>query len=241
MLRKKAFTLIELLVVIAIIAILAAILFPVFARAREAARKTSCLSNMKQIGLAFMQYVQDYDEKLPQSWNGQNDVTQGQQLNWAWAIQPYAKNRQIYKCPSDKYDNAASSYIANNGFGNIKIAIIPRVSEMVLIMDGYTSNGGAWDPTNVNTGYGLNCDYTIWNATTRVTQGNLGLPRHGGTANLLFADSHAKTTPALKTYGPNDSTLQIAASALEGAVPYMNYINQDNQFNCCGTSWSNTY
>jgi prepilin-type N-terminal cleavage/methylation domain-containing protein/prepilin-type processing-associated H-X9-DG protein len=107
----KGFTLIELLVVIAIIAILAAILFPVFAQAREAARKTSCLSNTKQIGLGMMMYVQDYDEMYPcNSWDTPPIGTADHEsrtpnyltaIQWLWRIMPYIKNRQIFACPSD--------------------------------------------------------------------------------------------------------------------------------------------
>lgn len=92
---KKAFTLIELLVVIAIIAILAAILFPVFGRARENARRSSCQSNLKQIGLGITQYVQDYDEQFPQA----NDPSWNQP--WPLAVQPYLKSTQVFMCPSD--------------------------------------------------------------------------------------------------------------------------------------------
>ena len=100
--RKQGFTLIELLVVIAIIAILAAILFPVFARAREQARKTSCLSNLKQLGLGVMQYVQDYDETFPfgNNWQSLTDFQNGG-FGWGAQIRPYVKNNQIYLCPSD--------------------------------------------------------------------------------------------------------------------------------------------
>jgi prepilin-type N-terminal cleavage/methylation domain-containing protein len=116
--ERTAFTLIELLVVIAIIAILASILFPVFARARENARRASCQSNLKQIGLGIMQYTQDYDERIPNATGG---GTGGAAMDGGWtyfstwpydpdtqqfdpsrgSLYPYVKSTQIYICPSD--------------------------------------------------------------------------------------------------------------------------------------------
>lgn len=89
------FTLIELLVVVAIISLLAAILFPVFARARENARRTSCISNGKQIGLALMMYAQDYDDNLPLYY-----FTGSVSYSWNWPVMPYIKNDQVFICPS---------------------------------------------------------------------------------------------------------------------------------------------
>src|SRR4028118_1608371 len=100
--NRSAFTLIELLVVIAIIAILAAILFPVFAQAREKARAVSCLNNAKQLGTGAMMYSQDYDEKMilnTRSWETTSGDWHGQ---WAMAIQSYVKNTKIFECPSGR-------------------------------------------------------------------------------------------------------------------------------------------
>ena len=98
--RRKGFTLIELLVVIAIIAILAAILFPVFARAREKARQSSCLSNVKQIGLAILAYVQDYDETYSALYYYPVNATANNCVYWFHKVTPYIKNVQLFKCPS---------------------------------------------------------------------------------------------------------------------------------------------
>src|SRR5579864_7256321 len=109
---RRGFTLIELLVVIAIIAILAAILFPVFSQAREKARQTSCLSNMKQIGTAEQMYVQDYDERTffrasasaPSPWRSDAIIPNANlrtQASWWNLLMPYIKNNQVFTCPSD--------------------------------------------------------------------------------------------------------------------------------------------
>ena len=109
----RAFTLIELLVVIAIIAILAAILFPVFARARENARRSSCTSNLKQIGLGLIQYSQDYDEKQPLDYfTEDNDQSgYGGRYKWMDAAYPYIKSEQIFNCPSDTFGNNATELL----------------------------------------------------------------------------------------------------------------------------------
>ena len=106
--QSSGFTLIELLVVIAIIAILAAILFPVFAQAREKARQASCMSNEKQIGLALMQYTQDYDELLPERYSSP-DPTNTYTLSWKDMLYPYIKSHDVFKCPSNPTARAADA------------------------------------------------------------------------------------------------------------------------------------
>jgi prepilin-type N-terminal cleavage/methylation domain-containing protein/prepilin-type processing-associated H-X9-DG protein len=108
---RPAFTLIELLVVIAIIALLAAILFPVFARARENARRASCQSNLKQIGLGVIQYTQDYDEMYPYNSDYDNggSITNPELEGWRIYVQPYVKSTQVFRCPSSAPPSGTSS------------------------------------------------------------------------------------------------------------------------------------
>jgi len=167
--KKRAFTLIELLVVIAIIAILAAILFPAFARARENARRASCQSNMKSIALGITQYIQDYDEKYPPCI--QNDPPTGNpiySLSWAFVVQPYIKSYQVFQCPSEPAKQRANidpstadlntdyitDYYANNyvitsrqvySQPPLKASQLTYSANTVLLGDGSVTNIGSWD------------------------------------------------------------------------------------------------
>ncbi|RYF50770.1 MAG: DUF1559 domain-containing protein [Cytophagaceae bacterium] len=136
--QRKGFTLIELLVVIAIIAILAAILFPVFGRARENARRSSCSSNLKQIGLGLMQYTQDYDEKMPLRYFAKDTGF----ANWANVIQPYVKSYQLFQCPSNTKNTLPMD---GDTTGLTKISYVPNVDGQG---DGGKSNGAIGNDTD---------------------------------------------------------------------------------------------
>jgi prepilin-type N-terminal cleavage/methylation domain-containing protein/prepilin-type processing-associated H-X9-DG protein len=179
---KRGFTLIELLVVIAIIAILAAILFPVFAQAREKARQTSCLSNEKQIGLGIVSYIQDYDGCYPSS-------TDGQYNQWYQVVQPYIKNGDaaanglrygkggVWNCPSFPVDNGqAQNYGANddifvsnypNGSGTVHEAysesVIPSSADTILV--------GEKGANGVGSSYETFLTLQNWWATSVMTNG----------------------------------------------------------------------
>ena len=146
--KQRAFTLIELLVVIAIIAILAAILFPVFAQARDKARQSACLSNCKQIGLAVTMYAQDYDETFfwQKDWNEVVDVGSGfwgpsykTYIRWPIAHAPYIKNTDVYRCPSDKGTNDVRGVAAKSpGCAGCSPWYISYGANLMM-MDGYGS------------------------------------------------------------------------------------------------------
>ena len=141
---KKAFTLIELLVVIAIIAILAAILFPVFARARENARRASCQSNLKQIGLGALQYSQDYDEQtVPLRWSYGGTLRNGShEVPFQVLMQPYVKSTQLFKCPS----NTSNANMENTPeAGTLSTQAIPALLHRQLWKGGKRRRPESWN------------------------------------------------------------------------------------------------
>jgi len=209
--HKKAFTLIELLVVIAIISILASILFPVFARARENARRASCLSNLKQIGIGVMMYVQDYDETYPAS---KNYVTGD---SWYNIVQPYIKSEQVFICPNGYTDNIALgnyganyeilTFLGSSGAPTVittpplKMAALQSASQIYMIMDYghsfvrysniYDHSGADWDYLPGMGEGGATCtvtEYSAWGGRINDCQNG----RHFGGVNISFADGHAK-------------------------------------------------
>ena len=177
--QKKGFTLIELLVVIAIIAILAAILFPVFAKAREKARQSSCASNLKQLALAIYNYKMDYDETYPLSYPAQGvgatQVVSGTPTYW-WMdlLELYVKSKQVFRCPSG--DRGACCITELNSYSpskemsmGAKDAEVAKPSETFMIADAVA-----------------NC--TVW---PHDTKGAIGY-RHFGRFNGAYFDGHVK-------------------------------------------------
>ena len=197
---RSGFTLIELLVVIAIIAILAAILFPVFARARENARRTSCLSNVKQWGLAVMQYTQDYDERLP----GGYKLEGSNPISWVTMLQPYAKSTQMYTCPNGVpySDPLYPSYGYNVGYlgidtTSVSLAAVGTPAETVMIGDSLAH----LPADNQELGFYLISPPSNFAAGTKwwekvdgsapAWSGSL-IQQHFDGANVVYVDGHAK-------------------------------------------------
>lgn len=234
----SAFTLIELLVVIAIIAILAAILFPVFARARENARRASCQSNLKQIGLGIMQYVQDYDETYPMSninstgWDA-NGTSTGL---WMVNSYPYVKSTQIYACPSGA--KGISGTYTNTGSGTLVLPVRSQYGANEFVIAPRDTPPLKIARVNQASLLAMVADATLatWNNPRRVVNANyttdLFSPpdapdpiyaRHFEGSNVLYADGHVKyqtgkqmactTTPALDfnwglAFRPDDPRVQ---------------------------------
>ncbi|MEN6643953.1 MAG: DUF1559 domain-containing protein [Armatimonadia bacterium] len=212
---RKGFTLIELLVVIAIIAILAAILFPVFAKAREKARQTSCLSNLKQIGVGLQMYSSDYDEQLVRY--------SGSDYLWVEKIMPYVKNQQMFKCPSSNsgwgVSNTArcstvhppeSGWSARGGYVTYGMCTI---TESATYRD-FNDDGDVTD----NLGYGMGwAEAQVQLPAEKIAVAESSCPRfrgrdhydlyragnasfavHNGGMNCAFVDGHAKWTKDAK-------------------------------------------
>ena len=213
-LGNSGFTLIELLVVIAIIAILAAILFPAFARARENARRASCQSNLKQIGLAITQYTQDYDENMPAAWWV---MPSGAQMSWKDAVQPYVKSVQLFACPS----NAIKDRPTWNTATGMPAGYSPNSTHAQSVFGtsgGSASTGGSFansiasfqfpsttvavcETTFTNSDFNIANGY--FNVTNRTSAGNQGstylFNGHLSTGNYLFVDGHVKSLKPLST------------------------------------------
>ena len=206
--KRSGFTLIELLVVIAIIAILAAILFPVFARAREKARQASCESNLKQLATGMMMYVQDYDEMTPAfGFSGNHTGQTGNALNyymWQEVVQPYVKNWQLFKCPSNTvwgptYLNCCGRFTEQWGYGLCGFSYPGKA---------YTLGGVALSVLQVPAetiwlteyqGPGTGCEFIYpgtyaWGVApadySAVCLG--GAANHNGGANYAYYDGHVK-------------------------------------------------
>ena len=231
--QRSGFTLIELLVVIAIIAILAAILFPVFARARENARRSSCQSNLKQIGLGILQYNQDYDERMPASFSANVSINGSAPMEAAWAVlvQPYVKSAQLFVCPSNTKNTSFMnrtnntilfSYVCNgiadaNNFGGVQpmnrvafgggaaLSQFESPTQTLLVME-QIGNSASPDLFTVGDLSTAQVDFT----------------NHLGMSNYLFADGHVKslkptalasTAPVLNMFTVNP-TVDVAPAAL---------------------------
>lgn len=210
MLGRRAFTLIELLVVIAIIAILAAILFPVFARARETARSASCKSNLKQLGTAVMMYTQDYDETLPYHYYGGGGAAlryprDGQQyINTddyavpADQFYPYVKSREVFSCPSSSLTRNPPNWKYEHDYGwntavfpccagGVSLATLEKPAELVFASDT------VWEWLQTNT-WAEFCNYAAYpsNPWGAVAYGRFH-SRHSGQLNILWGDGHVKS------------------------------------------------
>jgi prepilin-type N-terminal cleavage/methylation domain-containing protein/prepilin-type processing-associated H-X9-DG protein len=220
--RRTGFTLIELLVVIAIIAILAAILFPVFARAREKARQASCQSNLKQIALGTLMYAQDYDERYMGPTQNPSVLKPGGrtcsgciQLGEAYAptdpaywhpLQPYIKNSQVWYCPSA--NGSWQSYSWGRVGDSQAISQLVRPAEMVMWADSKRMIDNGTCSWIIRGSYPGCCNQAWYGAAMVTNPHGLG-DVHNTTANVAFHDGHVKAIKILGIPPGNDMNRNI--------------------------------
>lgn len=219
-LTPKGFTLIELLVVIAIIAILAAILFPVFSKVRENARRASCQSNLKQMGLAIIQYQQDYDELFPLG------LDYNAHICWQERIYPFTKSMGVYKCPDFNAPSAPSGLITQSGgeFGvKMPVSYAACCTLPPFVGGNFAGQSTSGVPMpSVGDGFGDNkptllsdVEYPATSilVTDLITANNNSggvwfvdtqIQNHGGRGNFLFCDGHVKTMKPIATVLPTN-------------------------------------
>ncbi len=192
--RKRAFTLIELLVVIAIIAILAAILFPVFAKAREKARQASCNSNLKQLALAALQYHQDYDE-MTASYSSHPGAAAS--YSHREMLYPYLKNTQMTHCPSD------SAAATNWSYGPNITGVVANGTTGHSYLYAYRFSGSIVYPAEC--GFYMDGSASYWRYNSSATNRFDGVvARHNDGMNVNFFDGHAKWLSLTYVYGQAD-------------------------------------
>ncbi len=229
--HSSGFTLIELLVVIAIIAILAAILFPVFAKAREKARQISCASNEKQIGLAFMQYLQDNDEMFPCGIRGTTFGFLGS--GWAGELYPYVKSAGVYKCPDDPtaaqvvggVTQSPVSYAYNECMANPHVP--PLAGDTPLTLSVVTNSANTYIVSEV---IGGRTNLTDPMETGSATRSPLDFAAYG---NLLTVDA-----AGAEHFGPTDAgnpLVSVSGPFLEG--PYQGKQQAANRVHTDGSNW----
>ena len=189
---KRAFTLIELLVVLAIIGVLAALLFPVVCRSPSNGNRSACQSNLKQIGLAMLQYAQDYHERFPSL--AFNDVSSSttpfaKPYGWADGVQPYLRSTQVFQCPSeretlpaaDATQNGFVDYWMNSNLARVQMKNVPNPTQTLLAGEGNDARDGS------DARYNRNVLPQGWKDDEKSPAN-----RHLDTGNYLFADGHVK-------------------------------------------------
>ena len=199
---KRGFTLLEVLIVLFVVCVLAALLFPVGSRSRENARRSSCQSNLKQIGLGFMQYMRDYDEQFPHDYadsDGSGDYNPNFDAGWMRNLQPYLKNTAVFQCPSEPAPYAPPSRETDYWYSapvaqTERVAVIAEVSRTVLCGDG-VAMPSAFVATHGALAYNgdapaLKYNRDIWDISEQ-TAGQGG-HRHLDGLNFLFCDGHVK-------------------------------------------------